>query len=117
MEERPPIWRVATETMNKQLWAADKGWSSSLWIGRGANNSSPQKRILLRNIPTVSLIPGLILWYDLSNEKGTCDLVHGMLGARELTRCKLDLVGVQEVRWDKGGTVRAEDYIFFINWE
>ena len=25
--------------------------------------------------------------------------------ARELARYKLDLVGVQEVRWDKGGTV------------
>jgi len=27
--------------------------------------------------------------------------------ARKLARYKLDLVGVQEVRWDKGGTVRA----------
>ena len=27
--------------------------------------------------------------------------------ASELARNKLDLVGVQEVRWDKGGTVRA----------
>jgi hypothetical protein len=27
--------------------------------------------------------------------------------ARELARYKLDLVGVQEVRWDKGGTVRC----------
>jgi exonuclease III len=35
--------------------------------------------------------------------------------ARELARYKLDLVHVQEVRWDKGGTVRAEDYILFIN--
>jgi hypothetical protein len=33
--------------------------------------------------------------------------------ARELTRYKLDFVGVQEVRWDKGGTVRAGDYNFF----
>jgi hypothetical protein len=33
--------------------------------------------------------------------------------ARELGKCKLDLVGVQEVRWEKGGTVRAEDYTFF----
>jgi len=33
--------------------------------------------------------------------------------ARELARCKLDLVGVQEVRLDKGGTVRAGDYNFF----
>jgi len=33
--------------------------------------------------------------------------------AMELARYKLDLVGVQEVRWDKGGTVRAGDYNFF----
>jgi hypothetical protein len=33
--------------------------------------------------------------------------------ARELARYKLDLVGVQEVRWDKVDTVRAGDYIFF----
>ena len=43
---------------------------------------------------------------------------------RELPRYKLDLVGVKEVRWDKGGTVRAGDYMFFneremkiISWE
>jgi len=33
--------------------------------------------------------------------------------ARELARYKLDLVVVQEVRWDKGGRVRAGDYNFF----
>ena len=33
--------------------------------------------------------------------------------ARESARCKLDLVGVQEVRWDKVGTVRTEDCNFF----
>ena len=33
--------------------------------------------------------------------------------ARELARYKLDVVGVQEVRWDKGGTVIAGDYDFF----
>jgi hypothetical protein len=27
--------------------------------------------------------------------------------ARELARYKLDFVGVQEFRWDKGGTIRA----------
>jgi hypothetical protein len=35
-----------------------------------------------------------------------------MTVARELARYKLDLVGVQ-VRWDKGGTVRAGYYTFF----
>jgi hypothetical protein len=32
---------------------------------------------------------------------------------RELGKYKLDLVGVQEIRWEKGGTERAEDYTFF----
>jgi hypothetical protein len=33
--------------------------------------------------------------------------------ARELTRYKIDLVGAQKVRWDKGGTVITGDYNFF----
>ena len=32
---------------------------------------------------------------------------------RELVRYKLDVVGVQEVSWEKGDTVRAGDYDFF----
>ena len=34
--------------------------------------------------------------------------------AGELARHKLDLVGVQKVSWDKGFTVRAGDYTFFL---
>jgi hypothetical protein len=33
--------------------------------------------------------------------------------AKEVARCKLHLVSVQEVRWDKGGTVRDRDCNFF----
>jgi hypothetical protein len=33
MEERPAIWRVAVNILNKQSRKADKGWSSSLWLG------------------------------------------------------------------------------------
>jgi exonuclease III len=33
--------------------------------------------------------------------------------ARELGQYKEDLVGVDEVRWEKGGTERAENYTFF----
>jgi len=50
MEERPPMWRVAANVLNKQSRIIDKGWSCSFGVGRGANNSSPQKLILLRNI-------------------------------------------------------------------
>ena len=41
MEERPSIWRVAANILNKQSQTADEGWSSSLGVGRGANNASP----------------------------------------------------------------------------
>jgi hypothetical protein len=36
-----------------------------------------------------------------------------MTVVRELARYKLDLVGVQEDRWDKGGTVRTGNYTLF----
>ena len=44
---------------------------------------------------------------------GTWDVRSLKAAARELARCKLDVVGVQEVRWDKEGKVRAGDYYFF----
>jgi len=34
-----------------------------------------------------------------------------MAAVTELARYKLDLVGVQEARWDKGGTERAGDLV------
>jgi exonuclease III len=36
-----------------------------------------------------------------------------MTVSRELARYKLDLVGVQEVRWEGGGTEPAGEYTFF----
>jgi hypothetical protein len=47
----------------------------------------------------------------LARGSGACSLETV---ARELGKHKLDLVSVQEVRWEKwGGTERAEDYMFF----
>jgi hypothetical protein len=34
------VWRVGANVLNKQLRRADKWWSSSLGVGREANNSS-----------------------------------------------------------------------------
>jgi hypothetical protein len=36
-----------------------------------------------------------------------------MTVAREMPKYKLDLVGVQEVRWDRGDTEPAGEYTFF----
>ena len=74
MEKRPPIWGVAANILNKQSLTADKVWSSSLGVGRG-DKSSPRKLDLQRNMNTC-LGPGLILWYDLSKEKGTWELLR-----------------------------------------
>jgi hypothetical protein len=35
-----------------------------------------------------------------------------MTAEKEISKYKLDLVGVQEVRWDGGGTEPAGDYTF-----
>jgi len=66
MEERPPIWRVAANILNKQSRTADKGWSASLGVARGATNSSPQKLTMLRNI-SQDLGLGLVLRSDASS--------------------------------------------------
>jgi hypothetical protein len=34
-------WHVAANILNKQSQTADKGWSSSLGVGHGANNPLP----------------------------------------------------------------------------
>jgi hypothetical protein len=39
--ERPPVWRVAANILDKQSRTADKGSSSRLGVGRSAKNSSP----------------------------------------------------------------------------
>jgi len=41
MEERLPVWRVAKNILDKKSRAAYKGWSSSLGVGGGVNNTSP----------------------------------------------------------------------------
>jgi hypothetical protein len=112
--------RVAANVLNKLSRTADNGWPSSLGVGRGANNSPPTvKNTTLRNV-TKGLGLGRTLWkmdtrfgtWNVSSLKRSLKTVSG-----KLAKYKLDLVGVQEVRWDKGSTEPAGDYIFFYgNW-
>jgi len=44
------MWSVAANILNKQSQITDSGWSSSLGVGRGANNCSPLNVSMLRNI-------------------------------------------------------------------
>jgi hypothetical protein len=49
--------------LNKQSRTVDNGWSSSLGVERGANNSSAYKASLLRKV-TKGLGSGRILWIN-----------------------------------------------------
>ena len=55
MKEWPPVWRVAANILNQQLWKADKG-----------------KLIISQNI---SQGIGLLIWYDVSYGNGAQGLV------------------------------------------
>jgi hypothetical protein len=47
------------------------------------------------------------------NVRSFCRVGSLMTVSRELAGYKLDLVGVQEVRWEGGGTEPAGEYTFF----
>ena len=110
MEEEPPIWSLTANILNKQSRTAEKVWSSSLGVGRGANNSSPQKRIPLR---TVYKKKKPRTWTDtlVRPKKWKRNMRFGTwnvrslyrpgsitTAAKELSSYKLDLVGIQNVR-------------------
>jgi hypothetical protein len=116
------IWRVAVNILNKQSRTADSGWSSSLGVGRGAKNPSPLNSLFVTNHYAQ---PWNKMDYLAQAKHRKMDMRFGTWNvrslyrsgsfkvvARELGKYKLDLVGVQEVRWDKGGTEQA-DYTFF----
>jgi hypothetical protein len=50
--------------------------------------------------------------FDLWNVRSLYRAASLMTVLRELLKYKLDLVGVQEVRWEGGGTEPAGEYTF-----
>jgi len=63
--ELPPLWRVLANISNMHSPTAGKlnGWAR-------CSTFSPKNLTLLRN-GCMCLGPGMILWYNLSNGKGT----------------------------------------------
>jgi hypothetical protein len=39
-EDYLKLWWIAANAVNKQLWTADKGWSSNFGVEQRANNPS-----------------------------------------------------------------------------
>jgi hypothetical protein len=94
-------------------------------MGEGLTISQRKKKedSLLRNV-TQDLGLVRISWNDVGNRKmylriGTWNVKSLYRAsslktlARKLAKYKLDLVAVQNIRWDEGGSQPADDYIFF----
>jgi hypothetical protein len=120
----PQIWTVAADIMNKRWRTADRGWSSSLGVGRKANNphrktswfvtyhdQEPWTR--MDSLAKRPMHQKMGIRFGTWNVTSLCRIGSLTTVARELGKCKLELVGVQEVRGEKGGTEWAEDYTFF----
>jgi hypothetical protein len=112
------VWIVAANVSNKQLWTGDKGRSSSVGL------TDPHRK----KISVTKFYKGPQTWMDSLNKRhelmkmdmrfGTWNVrsLHRagslMTVASEISKYKLDLVGVQ-VRWGRGGTEPADKYTFF----
>jgi hypothetical protein len=109
--------------LNKQSWTADKGWSSSLGLGVGLTTPHRKNKLVTKDHKK----PGTWTnsWDKQPKRKkmlmsvGTWK-VRSMYRAgslrvieEEISKYNLDLVGVHEVRWDRGGTEPAGEYTFF----
>jgi hypothetical protein len=114
--EGPQIWRAAANILNKQLRLARKGWTS--WLGLGAELTTAHRKNKL--VTKDHKKPQT--WTDSLDKRpkrNKMDMrfctwnVRSMYRAASLTKCKLDLVGVQAVRWDGGGTEPAGECTFF----
>jgi hypothetical protein len=120
MEEQPPIWRVGANILNMQSRTADKRWSS----GVGGLERCYQLLTLKTHLVTKHSYSKPRTWtntlvqpkqrerdirFGMWNVRNLCRAGSLAATARVIARYKLDLVGVQEVRWDKVGIVRAGD--------
>ena len=63
-EEWPPIWRVASNILNKQLQTAYKGWSFSLSVVGGTNNPVCKKLLCYE---TFTIASGLDLSFGTTH--------------------------------------------------
>jgi hypothetical protein len=106
MEEQPPIWWVAVNILNKQPHTADKKWSSSLWVRRGANSSLPKLALLCNGF-------NYLRTRNVRSQYRPGSLITV---TRALARFKLDLVGVQELMWEKGGMIKSR-VLYFLLWK
>jgi hypothetical protein len=78
------IWRVDADILNKLSRAADKEWSSQHGVGRGTNNSSPQKKSFSYEMLHRALDFGGFFGYLTQDRDQWRDFVNAVINSRVL---------------------------------
>ena len=108
--------------LNKQLWTADSGGPPAWPLVEGLTTPHHKKETVTNPLDkprnwTDSLVQPQQMNKDM--RFGTCNVTSlnrtgaVSLGARELAKYRLDLVGVQEVRLDGNGISPIGDYMLY----
>jgi hypothetical protein len=118
MEE---LWRLAANILNKQ--PRTRGSPPAWGLGVGLTTLHFKNKLVTKNLTeprtwTDSLdkrpkLQNIDMRFGTWNVRSLYRAGSLMTFSRELARYKLDLVGVQEVRWEGGGTEPAGEYTFF----
>jgi hypothetical protein len=104
------IWRVAVNILNKQSWTANMGWSPSLGVGLTTphhKNKLVTKCHKRHQTWTYSLekqhkLKEMDMTFGTWNVRSLYRTGSLMTVAKEMSKYKLDLVGIQELGWDRG---------------
>jgi hypothetical protein len=110
------IWRVAANILNKQSRTADKEWSSSWVLGVWLTTPHRTNKLVMKfhEGPWTDSFDKRIKLQKMDMKFCTRN-VRSLYRAvvKEISKYELDLVEVQNVRWDRGGIKPAGEYIFF----
>jgi hypothetical protein len=121
-QESLQIWRVAANILNEKSPTADRCGHPAWGLGGGLTIPTAKNQLVTKHLTE----PWTWRDYLARHKKREWDTRFGTWNvrslkktgslqpiARELGKCKLQLMSVQEIRWETGGTERPEDYTFF----
>jgi hypothetical protein len=117
------IWRVAANTLNMLSPTAETGWPSNLGVGRGARNWDSNNKLVTKCHKGPRTCTDFLdkrpkpkkmnMKFETWNVRSLYRAGSLRAVAEETPKYNLNIMGVQEVRWDKGGTEPADEYTLF----
>jgi hypothetical protein len=89
------IWRVAANILNNQSWLADNRWSCTLRVTKCQNGPQTWMDSLHKQVKLKKIGKRFRTW----NVRSPYRAGLLMTVAKQISKCTLDLVGVQHIRY------------------